>query len=305
MEFNYGNEKRLHSKFWGEGKWNNFIEPLLPKRRGVFLELGCNAGLLLKMACDAGFREVYGLEARGQFIRQAKLYQEYNKYPYKIIKGRISLDYEVEGLPVADVVLIANLHYHLSYEVFANLVDRLKNRTRYCIVVAAKSPIRSGKARHFLDHVRGYFKDWKELKVIDDVPTEGDPAYRDLMYSVSFKGGLVLKDIEKQYKEWLEHARRRKSKETRSPALIEFFKKIKRGEKFESKNTAFYKYWMERDPTRAEGRVDWFRKLAEDIKENGMKQPVLYTSDGKFRDGAHRFYFAKASGHKYVLARVI
>ena len=55
--------RRANSIFWGEGKWKNFILPLLPLERRTFVEIGCSAGLFLKLAMDAGFTNVIGIDA--------------------------------------------------------------------------------------------------------------------------------------------------------------------------------------------------------------------------------------------------
>ena len=89
----FKNPDRKESKFWNEGKWHNFIEPLLPEERGTFIEIGCNAGLFLKLAMDVGFRDVIGIEASLQRIGQARQYRESNGYPYKLIHQTVDADF--------------------------------------------------------------------------------------------------------------------------------------------------------------------------------------------------------------------
>ncbi len=71
---------RKVSKFWNEGKWDNFIKPLLTNvDKGSLLEIGCNAGLFLKMAKDEGFKKVIGVEASNRCCQQAELYKKTHK----------------------------------------------------------------------------------------------------------------------------------------------------------------------------------------------------------------------------------
>ena len=55
------------------------------------------------------------------------------------------------------------------------------------------------KALSSLDALRGYFKDWEELGVIDDISQEGDPFPRKL-FSVLYKSPaldrMALSDID-------------------------------------------------------------------------------------------------------------
>ena len=59
------NAREQHSKFWNEGKFNNFVAPLLPSdpKDMTFLDLGCNSGLFLKLAKDYGFRNAVGVDS--------------------------------------------------------------------------------------------------------------------------------------------------------------------------------------------------------------------------------------------------
>ena len=103
---------RKDSKFWNEGKWRNFIEPLLPQDRQTFVEIGCNAGLFLKMATDAGFQDVIGIEANRQIMDQAKRYRERIGGTYQLLHQCVGKDFVLDELPLADVTLLSNVHYY-------------------------------------------------------------------------------------------------------------------------------------------------------------------------------------------------
>jgi hypothetical protein len=53
-------KQEANSKFWNQGKWTNFILPFLPKncQELSLVDLGCNAGLFLKLAEDKGFDKI-------------------------------------------------------------------------------------------------------------------------------------------------------------------------------------------------------------------------------------------------------
>lgn len=308
--------RRKESRFWNEGKWNNFIKPLLPKERRTFIELGCNAGLFLKMAMDAGFVDVIGVESSRQRIGQAKQFRESNRYPYRLIHQAVGIDFELDQLPLADVVLIANTHYHLPVVVFANLVDRLKSRTAYCVVVGARSTRRPGRVVHYLESpgVRGFFRDWQEVKVIGDWRgAEGldkeDPAPRKQMYGVLFKGGLEAVGLKELYQSAYKRAGKDKKYKHHAffSAMEDFFKRVLAGEEFELEESDAYRYWVKRSP-RASSK--WILKklkgkkaLAEDIQRNGIKEAIRLTRYGKVLDGAHRLIIARELGYEHVLVR--
>jgi SAM-dependent methyltransferase len=303
----FEDERRAESKFWNEGKWRNFIEPLLPEGRGTFVELGCNAGLFLKMATDAGFRDVIGVEARGQIMRQAERFRQHVGGDYRLLQRCVGGDFSAGELPVSDVILMANVHYYWSVPVFADLVDRLKSRTAYCILVSARARNREGKAVHWLDGVRGYFCDWVELETIAELDETGDPAPRQQMYGVCFKGNLEAYAVTDACDRWhAENTSRRKDLAI-FPALAEFFGKVLAGEVFDFDETLLYQYWREKRPDKP---PEWIRKtlaykkwLAEDIQQNGMKEPLYYDAKGKLLDGIHRLVIAKLLDHKHVLVR--
>ena len=57
------NEK--DSKFLNKGKFDTFIAPFLPEdcTDMIFVEMGCNASLFLKLAEEHGFSKVLGFDA--------------------------------------------------------------------------------------------------------------------------------------------------------------------------------------------------------------------------------------------------
>lgn len=302
--------KRKDSKFWNEGKWNNFIKPLLPEYKGTFLEIGCNAGLFLKMASDAGFKDVIGVEGNWQIFNQAESYREFNGGDYTLIYQTVGKNFVLDKLPLADVVLLSNVHYYFSVGAFAKLVDSLRTRALYCIVVGAKAKRRQGNALYDIHSVNGYFRDWDELTPICNVDVEGDVCPRPDMYGAAFKGGLDVCYVDSVYDAWREAAKKagHKSHEL-APAMQDFFEQVLFNKTIIYKNTLFYKYWRKRMPHKS---IDWVYKrlgykadLARDIKANGMKEPVYFNKSGKLLDGIHRLCIAKLLGRGHILSRTL
>ena len=305
--------RRKESRFWGEGRWDNFIKPLLPKERGPLIEIGCSAGLFLKMAMDEGFRDVIGIDSSARRIRQAERFKESNGYPYKLMQQKVGKDFDLDQLPLADVTLLANVHYYFPVSVFSNLVDRLKSRTLYCLLVSARAKRRQGNAVHYLDAVRGYFRDWQEVGVVGDWQglevIADDPSPRLQMYGVVFRGNLDAHNVEEIYGRCREASAESKKQKHFAicPALEEFFRKVLSGETFEFEETLLYQYWKTRRPgwssDQIQGHLAYKKSLAKDVQINGMKEPLYYDQEGKLLDGLHRLVIARELGYKHILVR--
>lgn len=300
----YEDTQRAKSKFWDKGKWDNFIEPLLPEHRGTFIEIGCNAGLMLKLAKDVGFRDVIGIDSSKTRVKQANLYKNHNKYDYKILHKEVGRDFDIKELPLADVVLIANTHYYLKLCDLIELLDQLKGRTRYCIVVSAKAHFLGDRARHFLDYIRGCFKDWPEVKLIEGLDIADDPAPRKEMYGVLFKGNLEAYPIEADDKEI------DKNDTSVYVAIRELTRMVFNNEKFKIEDTMLYKYFKRTGPKwMAEGLMPHMERkidLIKDVQKNGLRQPIFFKKDLiKLYDGVHRYIMAQELGHKHILIRRI
>lgn len=189
---------RKDSKFYNEGKWNTFIEPLLPKdcTDMTFIEFGCNAGMYLKMAKDRGFRRVVGIEMEEKNFNAA---QEYLGEGYELIHSKVNREFNttvLDTLPAADVVLMANFHYHVHTPVILNMVNTLRRKCMYLIVVGS-SEVRTNyhRIRSTEEATRRLFRHWEEVKHIPQQSVE-DLHPRD-MFSMLFKTEILKWPIKK------------------------------------------------------------------------------------------------------------
>jgi hypothetical protein len=166
-------KKEANSKFWGKGKWDNFILPLLPKRCEdmTFVDMGCNAGLFLGFAENKGFKKVIGIELDKKAVEKGKKNHNYD----------LRWDHIEEAeLPLADYVIFVNAHYYLNISDFILLLDRLRNRTRYCLIVSGDKRTYPHLASSRAKDIRGYFENWKEVDGVDQIDPTGDPSPRKL-----------------------------------------------------------------------------------------------------------------------------
>jgi len=299
---------RKLSKFWNQGKWNTFVAPLLPKERQTFLELGCNAGLFLKQASGAGFKRITGVEGNSRIMQQADIFKKHYDGEWDLVNQSVGGDFELTSLPLSDVVLISNMHYYLPVGVFSKLVDELMYRTLYCIVVSARAKRRTGNAMHDLRHVRGYFKDWEEMGVIQNIETDGDPAPREQMYGVLFKSKMQPYNVNEVLDKWLGEAQSpHHSSHEFAPAITQFYTEVLGGYLGEVVDSPFYQYWRTRAPNRSTTWTHNFLgdkiKLAESIRDEGIKDPIYFGTNKKLLDGIHRLVIAKILGYDHVIAR--
>jgi len=305
----YGSRKG--SAFYNEGKWQNFIAPLLPPdpQDRTFIDIGCNAGLFLRLATEYGFGRVVGVEADPGNVAMAERYRDAHGLDYRVLCRTVGVDFDWDELPVADVVLLSCVHYYIPMCEFLPFLDRMFWKCIDCIVVSRQ--MREKKHGYPLpdeEYLRLYFRDWTCQRV---VPTssrmlEGDPAPRR-QFSLLFRSRLQRQPIG-------EHARvgypYQKQQE-----LIDI---VRSGEDVDLTATLNHAYWVQRKQTAKQGRRDirWSDEevlahvqyrlaFTRDLMENGMREPVLVRPDGCGIDGGNRAATLYLLGHKSIIARVV
>ena len=313
VPFSRARPERMISRFWNEGKFNNFIAPHLPEdcTDQVFVEMGCNAGLFLKLAKDRGYRYVVGIEKDKTPVAEGIKYRDQIGYDYKILKCQLggkfgeNGSFDIDELPVADVTVMSTFHYYIDINSWVKYLDRLKSKS--CNVLIVSRP--RMKRLHWLalaayPYVKEYFKDWEEVSMIDNVPKEGDPDPRDL-YSVMFKSPVVermkIEDVRVREPE----------NDEMYIAVGDLARQVAENENIDPFETDYYEKWVERKKEKWDDRL--IRKFVQgkynlmlDIKENGLRDPlVLQGKEENLSDGGHRLAILKALGHKSVIVRKI
>lgn len=309
-QYSSENFLRANSKFYNEGRWHSFIEPLLPDdcRKRTFLEIGCNAGMYLRLAKKKGFNRIVGTEKDKKIAVQARWYRKKIKSNYKIIlqkSGAWDCDYSV--LPMADVVLMSCVHYHMRPVELIELLDHLFITCQYLILVSvedAKITTRVNRVGGQEETANNYFKHWKRLRKIT-IDSQGDPVPRK-MYSILYESNLQRHRIDDLLNP--EFYNRKLRILNYCEAFTKFVKLVIR-ENYDIKGTEFYKLYIQgRRPELGKERKKRIRKLMLMIRSvylDGMKKPLLVNSHGHLLDGSHRIILLKHLGYKYVLCREV
>ena len=192
------NPAKRHSKYWNEGKWFNFIMPLLPESKdSTFVEIGCNAGMFPRMAKGYGFRDVVGVEQSARAYKKALAYREFNELDYKLLHRKVGENFSFDELPVADVTLLSTVHYYFDINSWIKYLDELQYKTSYCLVVSR--PLE--KIGHWIpgaeySDVRNYFKNWREVGAIHTIREPGvrivdpDDPHPRMLWSLLFQSSL-------------------------------------------------------------------------------------------------------------------
>lgn len=303
---------RKHSKFCNEGKWDNFIKPLLPENHiedSTFMELGSNAGMFLKMATDLGYREVIGIEQSKSVYRVAKKYRDEIGFKYKMLNEMVTEEFDFDRFQAIDVVLMANFHYHLVLPNFISLIDRLQFKTCYCLVVTVDAKPKAHWLPAFrLSDLRVYFKNWREVGAVHHVSPEDDPHPR-AMQSILFESELKRRTLDDL---WNPKNRGSVSGHRVPHTSIEMLcKQVMESDHIEDiRDSLYYKRILRaRCKEWPRKKIDAFVKgkidLMYSIKENGFKRPILIRSDDRLLEGGHRRIIAKEMGYKSLITRTV
>ncbi len=297
-------QRRKHSNFFNEGKWNNFINPLLPEdcEDMTFIEIGCNGGMYLRMAKDKGFRNVIGIEKDRSNCFVAEEYRDSLGLDYEIRNGKIVQGFDFDTLPVADYVILANLHYHLLLDDFLYLVDNLIHKTRHCLVVSVFIKHPNWKPKSDIEGVRSYFKKWKEVGVVNPISTEGDPRPREL-FGLLFQSDLERRDMETLRSSGLNMIKR-------SPSLEKFIDDVINYREINIRNHPYYERttrsrkhkWIEKEIYDfVKGKME----LAIDVRDNGLIRAVNIEEDGRMLEGNHRLAIMRHLKYKTIITRIV
>jgi hypothetical protein len=289
-------KKQIGSKFWNKGKWDNFVAPHLPESgEGLrLIDMGCNAGLFLKFAEDMGFKAL-GIDSNKEAVERGKVWRDKNGGSYEILHEKI--ENCPDNLPIVDYTVLANAHYYFTINDWINYVDKLKNKTRYVIIVTAeKKHINRCWASADVPSIRNYFKDWKEVSFVDELPLDGDPDPRRL-WSLCFESPV----IEKMSVDAIDSS---------NHVQDEFYAELDSGKHFsETKYYGIIKKYR-KDKWSTERLNKWFQERVDvytDLKKNGQKVPILIDAfkEGWLVDGNHRYAMLRTLGNKEVFVRKV
>ncbi|MDD5435512.1 MAG: hypothetical protein PH343_08790 [Nitrospira sp.] len=239
--------------------WNKYIASFIIGncKEMVFAVMGQNGISFLEAAKDEGFSQVIGMES----------YTE----------GHFS------EFPLADYTLLFESHYLFTINDWLDYLDELQYKTRYCILVTSG---RENKQRCWTSSetqkIRNYFKAWKEVGFIDEIPAgfcfESPFLERVLIESLDC-GNHVQDQFYSQLEEGIDY------KETRYYHIIKHYRRNR---------------WSEE-------RLDrWFEeriKVWESVKKRQLIRPIYVGEGNHILDGNHRYAMMRTLGFKTILVR--
>lgn len=307
--------ERANSRFWNEGRWENFVSPLLPQdpytTEKTFVEMGAASGLFLKMAVDEGFHRVIGIEKNQTPVKEGLRYRDTIGYTYTLLKRKLGSKFHEEGsfdineLPVADITLYSTFHYYIDINAWIKYVDSLINKTCYVLFISRPSLKQEHwRARAEKEIVKEYFPLWREVGSVDYISKEGDPAPRDL-YSILLANPFLRRvsidsiDI------------REKPTDPMYLSMMDLANKIASGNPFDLFDTEYYHRWTKRKKGKwsertTRGFVQMKADNMESVMRDGLMDPILVEKDTlRLCDGGHRLAMIRTLGLQSVIVREI
>lgn len=287
------------SKYWNEGKWDNLVLPFLPNEceAMTFVDMGCNAGLFLKLAEDHGFGKALGVDSDKEAIERGKRWRDTNEGKYKLILS--DMKEGLDELPVCDYMVFANSHYYFDESTWLEIVEKLSKKVGHCIIISAKKKPNPKYAASDIDGIRGYFQEWKETGLID-LPSDNTPHSRHL-WSLCFKNPKLervpidcLDNGNAQQRNFLEEFDK-----TNDPFKTMYYKRL---QSYRRKKTSKQRMWREEELNEyMKNRIE----LYKDVKKHGLKSPIVVNSkNARITDGNHRHEIMRHIGEKSIIIKI-
>lgn len=287
-------KEQVGSKFWDTGKWDNFVAPFLPEDASglTFVDMGCNAGLFLKLAQDRGFSRIVGVESNKEAIERGLEYRNRINGQYELRHGQ--MENALDHLPMADYIVFANAHYYYSIVDWLKCVDQLRYKTINCIIVTARKKPVFDHTSSDPDEVRGYFEDWIDKGSLEIEKTSEGKHDRE-MTSLMFQSRLERVEVAK-----LDNGNRQQRG---------FLDELDAGKHY--RETEYYRRFYDYRITKGKWSEDelnsFFEErvlLYEDMKKNGLTDPIIVKrSNMRVVDGNHRAEIARHLNFGTVFVR--
>jgi hypothetical protein len=288
------------SKYWNKGKWNNLVAPFLPKDCSelTLVDMGCNAGLFLKLAEGRGFDKVVGVDSDKEAVRRGLAWRDKQGGNYQILLAE--MESCIDKLPVADYTIFVNSHYYFKLADWLEYLNKLKDKACYCIIVTAKKRPNPNYAPSDIAKLRSNFKAWQEVGIID-LPPNDTPHSRQL-WSLCFKNPHLnrvpidsLDNGNAQQRDFLAELDK-----TQDPLKTRYYKRLK---DYRARKGSGQRVWSEK---RLVGYMHERVALYEDIKKNGLKEALVVNSKNvRIKDGNHRHEIMKHLGYKSIIVKKI
>ena len=280
-----------YSKFWDRGKWDHYIAPHITGNvKGMtYIDMGCNAGLFLKYAQDLGFSRIIGIDINPDVVKRGIVYREKVGGKWDIRVGK--MEEVLKDLPVADYMSFVNSHYYLLIKDWLDMLDILHKKTRYCILTATRKKkyfcLASSRERNMIQ----FFKSWELVSHIPQLPREDDPCPRSLSTFCFQSPSLERMPLNKL---------------TRGHHMEgDFYTELEKG--IHPLETSFYKSLRQRSRRATDEQLQqWMLdKVAtyEDIKKNGIKEPIIVNKDNSVLDGNYRLKMLEFWGDETTIIR--
>lgn len=281
---------KQRTKDTNERRWCEFIKPLLPPRKGLFVDLGCNAGFYMRNAVDEGYRAL-GVEIDDEYVQHAHYWEKKDPKGVEIVQADIS----TYDIPACTVALLANVHYWLTPKQLARLIQKLQERACMVLVVGRNqlSPIHESPCD--VDELRKQFIHFKEVTSI-----HGEKHYSILFknpYIISVTVNTLWKYQQLSRSQWF------------VPAFSELI-----DDDSDPLHSSYYRYLQRRIFTKKiDARATLLRHVAliKDVKRRGITRPLLLgrMKHGRYSplrldDGDHRLILAKKLGIQDVICKV-